>query len=152
MSWVLFFWAPLVLGALWGAWQGRRDRFSFSVLLAAPIFSAGLLAGAIVAVMAADMLCRTPSGTPNPNNTDLLGLVAVLLAAIFGYGVGFFLFGAVPAVLGSTAAQLGKLWVVHRHSGICGDRGRLTGNEDIENTQAESDVTPEGRGLTGDDR
>ena len=103
MDWILRFWAPLVLGALWGAWQGRRDRFSFSVLLVAPIFSAVLLVGAMMAV-------GILSGTlVNPNNPT--PFVVTLLATTFLYGFGFFFWGAVPALLGSAAGQLGKLWV-----------------------------------------
>jgi len=110
MDWILLFWAPLVFGALWGAWQGHRDRFSFSVLLVAPIFSAVLIVGAMMAV-------GILSGTlVNPNNPG--PLVVTLLATTFLYGFGFFLLGAVPALLGSAAGQMGKLWVVHRHSGI----------------------------------
>ena len=113
MDWILFVWAPLVLGALWGAWQGRRDRFSFSVLLVAPIFSAVLFVGAMMAV-------GILSGAlVNPNNPEPLVLkLLTLLVTTFAYGFGFFVLGAVPALLGSAAGQLGKFWVVHRDSSI----------------------------------
>jgi hypothetical protein len=100
-----------------GCMQGRRDGFSFSVLLVAPIFSAVLIVGAIMAmtVMSAAGIL---SGPPvNPNHSLVL-TVSMWLASAFLYGSGIFLYGAVPALLGSAAGQLGKLWVVHRDSGI----------------------------------
>jgi hypothetical protein len=128
-DWILFLWAPLLLGVLWGAWQGRRDRFSFSVLLVAPIFSTVVIVAAILAVA---ILNRIVFGGPpiNPNNTDLV----ILLAVPFVYGFGFFLFGAVPALVGSAAGELGKLCVV---SGI-----RRIGRRDIQGEPGTADHAP----------
>jgi hypothetical protein len=118
-DWILFLWAPLVLGTLWGAWQGRRDRFSIAVLLAAPISSTVLI---VVGMMAVEILRRILFGGPpfNPNNTDLLTFVAVMLATPFLYGFGLLCFGAVPAFLGSTAGQLVKLCIWRIRSRVSG--------------------------------
>lgn len=107
MEW--FFWVPLVLGALWGAWQGRRDRFSFAVLRTAPILSAALIVGVVLAV-------SIFNGPAHVNQKPLADRVVMWLAAAVVWGFGAFLVGAVPARVSSAAAQLCKLWVARGYS------------------------------------
>jgi hypothetical protein len=133
MNWILFLWAPLALGALWGAWQGRRERFSFVVLLTAPIFSAVLITGAMLAVAIVSGSLRV-----NPNNPEPLVLqwLSGVLGIIFLYGFGIFLFGAVPALVGSAAGQLTKRCMVHHDSGI-----RQNGTNNNQNHQDEPEAS-----------
>lgn len=52
MPWILLILlaAPLVLGLLWGACLGRRDSFSWPLLLAAPILSGVLTVGVLAVI------------------------------------------------------------------------------------------------------
>ena len=106
MVWILLLTAllaaPFALGLLWGAGLGRRDYFSFPVLMAAPIFSGVLIVGVLAVVY-------TDENVNNPNHTW-----QSLMATIVVYGGACMLGGAVPALLGSSAGQLVKLWLFRR--------------------------------------
>ena len=107
MVWILLLTAlltaPFALGLLWGAGLGRRDYFSFPVLMAAPIFSGVLIVGVLAVAYTAGEV------GVNPNHTW-----QSLMATIVVYGGACMLGGAVPAVLGSSAGQLVKLWLFRR--------------------------------------
>ena len=97
--------APLVLGALWGAWRGPRARFSASVLLTAPFVWGILITSLLFAVAITDYTLISPVPPKNANSPWWwIGLV--------GWGIIFFLWGVVPAILGSAAGQFVKLSVV----------------------------------------
>jgi hypothetical protein len=93
--------ASFALGLLWGAALGRRDYFSFPILLAAPIFSGVLTVGGLAVVWTAGERERAI------NPLDWQGLIATIVV----YGGFCMLVGAGPALLGSSAGQLAKLWL-----------------------------------------
>lgn len=107
--WILLLPVPFTLGFLWGAWQGRRDSFADSVLVLAPIVSGVLTVGAWLStafVMGEQMV--------NPN---IPAWQSLTITIVF-YGGGCMLGGAVPALLGCAAGQLGKLWLLRRDEGV----------------------------------
>jgi hypothetical protein len=144
MELVLLLVAPLVLGAVWGAWRGRRDRFSFEVLLAAPLFSALVIIVVFGAAVAVDIL--SGGGDPNSPNAhalarakrDPVGAIGTWLATAVLYGSGTCLVGAVPALAGSAVGQLRKLSMARHDSGI-----RRSRTEDIQDLEAEPSATAE---------
>ena len=89
---------------MWGSWQARSHRFSFAVLLTAPLVSAALIAVGIAMMVMID--------PPGPVIAKPLGefIVTCLLTGCL-YGAGFGFFGAVPALVGSAGTQLFMLWV-----------------------------------------
>jgi hypothetical protein len=89
------------LGLLWGACLGRRDYFSFTLLLAAPIFSGALIVGGLAVVWTASERERVI----NPPDWE------TVIVTIVVYGGFLMLGGAIPALLGSAAGQLAKLWL-----------------------------------------
>ena len=103
--------APFALGLLWGACLGRRDYFSFPVLMAAPIFSGVLIVGGLAVAWTAGERERVI----NPPDWQ------ALIATIVVYGGLCMLGGAVPALLGSSAGQLVKLSLFR-----CDERKRQT--------------------------
>ncbi len=50
MEMILILCVPLMIGGMWGVWQARSHRFSFAVLLTAPLVSATLI-GVGIAIM-----------------------------------------------------------------------------------------------------
>ncbi len=120
MELILFLWAPLVIGTVWGAWRGHRDRFSFPVLFIAPLVSGVLTCGVMVAV---GILSDKARG--NPDRPDRF---AYWLATTYLLGPGICFFGAVPALVGSATGQLIKLW----------GSSRLRGRGEFPDIQAES--------------
>src|SRR5690349_14579594 len=107
MELVLLLVAPLVLGGVWGTWRGLPTRFSFGVLLAAPLFSALVIVVIGGAAVAAGILI----GGGNPDSwsahvrarakRDPLGEIFIWLTTAILYGSGVCLVGAVPALAGS---------------------------------------------------
>lgn len=102
MLWLLLLMAPFALGLLWGAGLGRRDYFSWLVLLGAPIFSGVLIVGALAVIY-------TDENRSNPNLSWPSQLVTIVV-----YGGASFVAGAGPALLGSSAGQFVKLWLFRR--------------------------------------
>ncbi|QDU28934.1 hypothetical protein ETAA8_40400 [Anatilimnocola aggregata] len=96
----------VALGLLWGACLGRRDYFSFPILMAAPIFSGVLIVGCLAVVWTAGERERVI------NPLDWRGLITTIVV----YGSLCMLGGAVPALLGSSAGQLVKLWLLRRYA------------------------------------
>jgi hypothetical protein len=96
--------APFVLGGLWGAtWQrGRGQGFSMPVLVTAPMFSAGVM-GIIIAT---GTVFYAPFRGPQRSGD---ATVELWIWTAIGYGLSSGLLGAVPALVGSAAGQLGKL-------------------------------------------
>ena len=108
MALILLFTALLAgsfaLGLLWGACLGRRDYFSFPVLMAAPIFSGVLIVGGLAVTWTAGERERVI----NPPDWG------TVIVTIVVYGGFCMLVGVVPALLGSSAGQLVKLWLFRR--------------------------------------
>jgi hypothetical protein len=109
MEIILILGVPLVIGGMWGFWQARSRRFSFAVLLTAPLVSAALL-GVMFAMM--NMLDPPDSVVAKP----LGERITIHVATGCLYGAGFGLFGAVPALVASAATQLVMLWAFARHA------------------------------------
>jgi len=104
MVWIILLTAPAVLGLLWGAALGRRDYFSIGVMLVAPLFSGGLIVGVLG-------LFYVNENVNNPNHTW-----QSLAATIVVYGSAYMVAGAIPTVVGSSAAQFAKLCLFRRAS------------------------------------
>lgn len=107
--WILLLPAPFAIGLLWGVWLGRRDSFAASVLVLAPIVSGVANVGAWLMLA---FLVGEPMVNPNIPAWQSLTITIVF------YGGGCMLGGAVPALVGCTAGQLGKLWLFRRDEGI----------------------------------
>ena len=96
--------APVALGLFWGACLGRRDYFSWPLLMAAPLFSGVLTVGSLAVIWTASERERLINP---PNWTTVITTIVV-------YGGMCALAGAIPALLGSSAGQLIKLWLFRR--------------------------------------
>jgi len=96
--------ASFALGLLWGACLGRRDYFSFPILVGAPIFSGVLVVGSLAVAWTAGERERVI------NPPDWQGLIVTIVV----YGGACMLGGAVPALLGCSAGQLLKLRLFRR--------------------------------------
>ena len=107
MEIILMLCVPLLIGGMWGIWQARRYRFSFAVLLTAPLVSAALI-GFVFAMM--NMLDPPDAVIARPLSERIM----IYLATGCLYGAGFGLFGAVPALVGSAGTQLFILWAIVR--------------------------------------
>jgi hypothetical protein len=107
MELILIVFVPLVIGGMWGFLQVLSRRFSFAVLLTAPLVSAALI-GVLFATM--NVLDPPDSVLARPWGERIV--IHVTTGCL--YGAGFGLFGAVPALAGSVGPQVVMLWVVAR--------------------------------------